>query len=73
MAITDKKIDKTYETSYQKGYESGYSMALKTANLALLFIEVEIGYLLDNLSIDKNGEIEKEIKNIIEKYRYSYK
>lgn len=69
MEISDKDFNIIYTTGYETGYESARKSNLQLSNLQLSMIELELGLLLDNASADKDGEIKKEIKKLIQKYK----
>ena len=69
MEISDKDFNTIYTTGYETGYESARRSNLQLSNLQLSMIELEIGLLLDNALADKDGEIKKEIKKLIQKYK----
>ena len=68
MEISNKEFERIYTTGYDTGHSLGYKSALTMANLSLSMITLEICSLLDDMEIDKDGEIEKKIKEIIQKY-----
>lgn len=69
MEISDKDFNTIYKTGYETGYESAKTSNLQLFNLSLSMIELELGLLLDNMLVDKDGEIKKEINKLIQKYK----
>lgn len=69
MEISDKEFERIYTTGYKTGYESARRSNIQLSNLQLSMIELKICLLLDNMLVDKDGEIKKEIKELIQKYK----